>query len=152
MLLCAESDRADVQELQDHLEGKLRNVAQLRNITRTLAEDRDVSWALRNSDCVVLIASHQALSLIQNKQQETKGNFVTFDGKMIHEEFEANQELVKDKLVIIFLREQTENDWIPTGFDAKKIFHLQGQKIKRGNPALSHLEHWIRQILGVNRL
>lgn len=43
MLLCAGSDRADVQELQDHLECKLRNVAQLRNITRTLAEDRDVS-------------------------------------------------------------------------------------------------------------
>ena len=152
MLLCTGKDRADVQELQDHLEGKLRNVAQLRNITRTLAEDRDVTWALRNSDCVVLIGSHQALDLIQNRQQETKGNFVTFDGKMIYEEFEANPEIVKDKLVIIFLAEQTENDWIPTGFDVRKIFHLQGQKIKRGNPALSHLEHWIRQILGVNRL
>ena len=151
MFLCAEGDRDSAQELQDHIEGKLRKVAEMRTITGILAEDRDVGWALRDSDCVVLIASHQALSLIQNKQQETKGNFVTFDGKMIHEELEANPELVKDKLVIIFLREQTENDWIPTGFDTRKIFHLQGQKIKRGNPALSHLEHWIRQILGVNR-
>ena len=152
MFLCTRSDRDEAQELQDHLEGKLRKVAHLRNITGILAEDRNFSWALRSSDCVVLIGSPQASSLIQNKQQETQGNFITFDGKMIHDEFTANKELVKDKLVIVFLTERTKNDWIPTGFDDRKIFHLKGEKIRRGNPALSHLEHWIRRILGVNRL
>ena len=43
-----------------------------------------------------------ASSLIQNKRQESEDDFITFDGKVIHDEFTGNKELL-DRLVIVFL-------------------------------------------------
>lgn len=149
--LCTVSDRDNAQELQDYLQGKLRKSAEVRNITGTLAEKRNVEWALRNSDCIVLVASPQASSLIKSKQQETKGRFVTFDGKFIHEEFKDNRQLV-EKLIVVFLTERTENDWVPSGVNEKKIFNLQEERIRVGNPALTHLEYTVRRVLGETAL
>ena len=141
------SDSDEAEDLKDYLSGKLRSTAVLRNITGILAEELDFKEELSGSDCLVLIGSRQASSLIQNKRQETEGDFITFDGKVIHEEFTGNKELV-DKLIIVYFSEKNQNDWIPTGLNEKRIFHLQGEKIHRGNPAMSHLEYTIRRVLG----
>ena len=65
---------------------------------------------------------------------------------MIHEELTENQELVRDRLIIVFLKERTNNDWIPDGFNEKRVFNLQGGKIKEG-PLLYQLEYCIRRVL-----
>ena len=87
-----------------------------------------------------------ASSLIQNKRQETEDDFITFDGKEIHDAFTGNKEL-RDKLVIVFFTERNKNDWIPTDLDERRIFYLPGEKIQRGNPSLYHLEDCIKGIL-----
>ena len=119
----------------------------MRSVTDILAEDQDFIWELRNSDCVVLIGSRQASSLIQNKQQENEDEYVIFDGKALHEEFTENRALVKDKLIIVYLANRTKNDWIPDNFDEKRVFDLQGENIEEG-PLLYQLEYSIRRILG----
>ena len=147
LFLYTESDSDEAEELKDYLQvSRLRNVADMRNITGIFAEGQDFREELRRSDCVVLIGSRKASSLIQNKKQEADDDFITFDGKVIYKEFTENQELVKDRLIIVFLKERTKNDWIPTGFDEKRIFNLQGEKIKEG-PLLYYLEYSIRRIL-----
>lgn len=151
MFLYTDSDSDEAERLKDYLQGNLRNVAVLRSITEISSEELDFGWELRSSGCVVLIGSSQASSLIQNKQQEGEEDFITFDGKVIHDEFTKKQELV-DKLIIVYFKERIKNDWIPSGLDERRIFHLQEDKIRRGNPALEHLAHWIKQILGVNTL
>ena len=122
-------------------------VNSMRSVTDILAEDQDFIWELRNSDCVVLIGSRQASSLIQNKQQENEDEYVIFDGKALHEEFTENRALVKDKLIIVYLANRTKNDWIPDNFDEKRVFDLQGENIEEG-PLLYQLEYSIRRILG----
>ena len=146
LFLYAESDSDDAEGLKDYLQGKLRNVAELRNINDTIAEEQDFIWELRRSHCVVLVGSRQASSLIQNKRQETEDDFITFDGKVIHDEFTGNKELV-DRLIIVFFTEKNKNDWIPTGFDERKIFYLKDEKIRRRNPILDQLEFFIKSIL-----
>ena len=141
------SDSDEAEQLQDCLRGKLRNVAVVRNITDLLAEEQDFRKELPCSECVVLIGSRQASSLIQNKQQEIdEDGFITFDGKVIHDEFARNKELV-DRLIIVYFTERTKNDWIPTGLDERKIFYLQGQKLRRGNPILDQLGFFITSIV-----
>ena len=150
LYLCTgrDSDSDEAEQLQDCLQGKLRDIADVRSIANILALRKDFMKVLHSSDCVVLVGSRQASSLIQNKQQEAEGDFITFDGKAIHDEFTENKELV-DKLIIVFpLTERTKNDWIPTGLNEKRIFNLKGEKIWRGNPALTHLEYTIRRVLG----
>ena len=66
-----------------------------------------------------------ASSLIQNKRQESEDDFITFDGKVIHDEFTGNKELL-DRLVIVFFAERTKNDWVPTGLDERRIFIIKG--------------------------
>ena len=147
LFLYTESDSTKAEQLKDYLQGKLRKLADLRNITDILAEEQDFRKELRRCECVVLIGSRQASSHIQNKRQETEDDFITFDGKVIHDEFTANKELV-DRLVIVFFTERTKNDWIPTGFDERSgIFDLQDEEIQIGNPALDHLEDYIKGIL-----
>ena len=65
---------------------------------------------------------------------------------MIHDTFTGNKELV-ERLVIVFLTERTKKDWIPAGLDESRIFNLQGEEIRRGNPSLEHLEDCIKGIL-----
>ncbi|XP_078353065.1 uncharacterized protein LOC144637850 [Oculina patagonica] len=146
LFLYTGSDSTKAEQLKDYLQGKLRAVADLRNITDILAEDQELKKELPRSDCVVLIGSRQASSLIQNKRHEIEDDFVTFDGKIIHQELTENKELL-NRLVIIFLTEKTKNDWIPTGFDERRIFHLQGGKIRAGNPVLDQIEDCIKGIL-----
>ena len=81
----------------DYLQGRLRKIADMRNITNILAEDLDFKQELRHCDCVLLIGSRQASSLIQGRQQERQGEFITFDGKFIHDELTGNKELVKER-------------------------------------------------------
>ena len=151
LFLCTESDINEAGQLQDYLQGKLRNFADLRNIADIIADEQDFGSTLRRSECVVLVGSRQASSFIQNKQQETEEDYITFDGKVIHDEFAQSKELV-DRLIIVFLEEKTNSDWIPTGFDEKMIFNLKGGKIFRGNPSLTHLEYTIRRVLGQTAL
>ena len=101
------------------LETLLRKVADLRNITDILAEEQDFKNELSRSSCVVLTGSRHASSLIQNKRQKTEDDLITFDGKVIHDEFTGNKELI-DRLVIVFFTERTKNDWVPIGPFAKK--------------------------------
>ena len=96
----------------------------------------------------MLIGTHHALSLIQNKQQEKDEDDIIFDGKVMHEEFTENKELVKNRLVIIHFAERTENDWIPSDLDENRIFHVEdGTVPPNGSPTLTHLEYRMKKIL-----
>ena len=147
LYLCPYNERTKAQKLLDCLSGKLRNTAVIRNIADILADEQDFDWEIRNSDCVVLIASRLASSLIKDKKQEMEDDCITFDGKVIHDEFTGNKELV-NKLILVFFNERTKNDWIPNGLDQRRIFNLQGEKIHGCNPVLDHLEYTIRRALG----
>ena len=153
IVLNTESDSSKAHALKNHLRGKMQDMpADLRNIIDILAEDQDFKAHFHHSDCILLIGSRQASSLIRNKQQETEDEFITFDGKFIHDELTGNKELVRDKLVMVFLTERTESDWIPNGLDEKRIFDLHNEKIHRGNPAVTHLEYTMRRVLGETML
>ena len=80
------------------------------------------------------------------QRTEIESCYETFDGKLIHKEFTENKDLLK-RLIIVFFTEITKNDWIPAEFDEKRIFNLEGDKIREGNPALDHLQHCLRGIL-----
>ena len=95
-----------------------------------------------------MVGSQQTSSIIQNNQQETEGDYITFDGKFIHDELTENKELIRDKLVVVYVTERAEDDWITNGLDPKRIFDLHNEKVHRGNPALTHLEYTIRRVLG----
>lgn len=147
--LYSSSDGSKAEQLKDHLQKKLCAVADLRNTTDILAEDQDVKDELANSNCVVLIGSRRASSLIQNNEQETEDEFVLFDGGMIREMFTENH----DRLVMVFFSERNKNDWFPAGFDEKKIFLISGGNIQRENPVLDQMEDCIKGILlGKNRV
>jgi len=145
LFLYTGSDSEKAEKLKDYLQVKLRSVADLRDITDVLAEEQKLKVELPRSDCVVLIGSRQASSLIHNKHIEIEDGFETFDGKLFHKEFTENKDLQK-RLMIVFFTERTKNDWIPTDFDERRIFHLEGGKI-RGNPVLDQLEYCIKEIL-----
>jgi len=146
LFLYTESDRTKAEQLKDHLQGNLRRVADCRNIVDVLAEEQVLRDELPRSDCVVLIGSREASSLIYNKRTEIEDGFETFDGKLFHKEFTENKDLLK-RLIIVFFTKRTENDWIPADFDEKRIFNLEGGKIHEGNPVLDHLLYWMKQIL-----
>ena len=132
----------------NYFQGKLRKITDMRNIKSILVKERDFRRVLRSCECVVLIGTRQALSLIQNKQQEKDDDYITFDGKVIHEELTENQELVKNRLIIILFTERSENDWIPSDFDENRIFHVEdGIVPPNGSPSLTHLEYRMKKIL-----
>ena len=145
LFLCTRSDSTKAKQLTVYLQGKLGSIADLRTIKDVLAEDQKLKDELPSSDCVVLIGSREASSLIHNKRIEIESGFETFDGKLFHKEFTENKDLQK-KLVIVFFTERTKNDWIPPDFDEKRILHLEGGKI-RGNPDLYQIEYCIKEIL-----
>ena len=146
MFLYTGHDCDVAERLEDYLQGRLRNIANMRSVAGILAQKRNLSWAIRSSDCIVLFGTSQASSLIKDKKQETEEGFITFDGKVIHDAFTGNKELV-DKLIIVYPAERGENDWIPDGFDEKRIFHLKGEKFQ-ASPLLYQLEYSIRRTLG----
>ena len=148
IVMNTQSENSRTHTLKNYLRGKLRTLAKLRSIGDILVEDQDFKNIFHYSDCVMLIGSHKTSSIIQNRQQETEGDFITFDGKFIHDELTENKELVRDKLVVVFFTKRTESDWIPDGLDQKRIFDLHNEKIHRGIPALDHLEYTIRRVLG----
>ena len=93
-----------------------------------------------------LVGSRHASYLIKARQQEADDDFLTFDGKVIHEEFTGNKEFI-EKLIIVYLTtERSNDDWIPDGLDEKRIFNLQSEKIVE-SPLLYQLEYSIRKIL-----
>ena len=146
LFLYTGSDSTKARQLKDYLQGKLRSVADLRNIKDVLAEEQTLKDKLPRSECVVLIGSPQASSLIHNKRAEIEDGFETFDGKLFHKEFTENKDLLK-RLIIVFFTERTKNDWIPADFDERRIFHVEGPKIRGGNPVLDHLLYHMKQIL-----
>ena len=146
LFLYTESDSTKAEQLKDYLQANLRKMADFRNIDDVLVEDLKLKDILPRSDCVVLIGSRQASSLIQNKSTEIEDGFETFDGKLIHKEFTENKDLLK-RLIIVFFTEGTKNDWIPADFDKSRIFNLEGGKIGEGNPVLHHLQYCIKEIL-----
>ena len=119
----------------------------MRSIGEISAEEGEFRSELRcRGDSIVLVGSRHASSLIKGKQQEVDDDFLTFDGKVIHEEFTGNKEFI-DKLIIVYLTtERATDDWIPDGLDERKIFNLQGEKIGE-SPLLYQLEYSIRKIL-----
>ena len=148
LFLYTESDSAKGRRLMNYFQGRLRTVANMRNIPNILVRKQDFRTILRRSECVVLVGTPQALSFIQNKQQEKDEDDILFDGKIIHEEFTENKELVKNRLVIVHFTKRTENDWIPTDFDEKRIFHVEdGNVPPKGTPTLTHLEYRMKKIL-----
>ena len=104
-----ESDCDEAEYLKDYLAGRLRSKAVVKNITGTLAENLDFKGELCTSDCLILISSRQASSLIQDKCQETQGNYITFDRKVIQEEYTRNKELVGKMIVVCFTAEDKNN-------------------------------------------
>ena len=146
LFLYAESDSTKAEQLKDHLQGKLQWMADLKNVRDILAEDQKLKVELLRSDCVVLIGSPQASSLIHDKRTEIEDGFETFDGKLIHKEFTENKDLLK-RLIIVFFTKRTKNDWIPADFDERRIFDLEGEKIREGNPILDHLLYRMKQIV-----
>ena len=147
--LYTQSESTKAEKLKDLLQTKLRAVADVKSVEDMIAEDQDVKDELTISDCVVLIGSRQASSMIQNNKQEIEDEFVLFDGSLIRKMFTAKH----GRLVIVFFSKKDKNDWIPPGFDAKKIFHFPDEKIQRGNTILDQLEDCIKGILfGNNRV
>ena len=146
LFLYTESDSTKAEQLKDFLQGSLRKIAEFRDIGDVIAEDQKLKDELPRSDCVVLIGSRQASSLIHNKRTETEGGFETFDGKLFHKEFTENKDLLK-RLIIVFFTERTKNDWVPADFDERRIFRLEDEKIRGGNPVLDQLEDCIKGIL-----
>lgn len=145
--LYTQSDRKNARKLKDHVQTKLET--DVKTTRDMIAEDEVVEDGLTISDCVVLIGSRQASSMIQNNQQEIKDEFVLFDGSLISKTFTAEHR----RLVIVFFSKKDKNDWIPPGFDSSKIFHFRDGEIQRGNPTLDQLEDCIRGILfGNNRV
>ena len=148
LFLYIESDSTKAERLMDYFQGRLRKIADMRNITNILVRKQDFRTILRCSECVVLIGSSQALSFIQNKQQEKDEDDILFDGKVMHEEFTENKELVKNRLLIVHFTERGEDDWIPKGFDENRIFHVEdGKAPTKGTPTLTHLEYRMKKIL-----
>jgi len=146
LLLNTGSDSTKAEQLKHILQGKFGTIARVRNIIDILAEEQKLKGELPRSDCVVLIGSRQASYLIHNKCTEIEDGFETFDGKLIQKEFTENKDLQK-RLIIVFFEERTKNDWIPADFDERRIFQLEGGKIRRGNPDLDHLNYRIKEIL-----
>ena len=145
LFLYTASDRTKAEQLKDFVQGNLRRIADFRNITDVLAEDQKLKDELPRSDCVVLIGSPQASSLIHNKRSEIEDGYETFDGKLFHKEFTENKDLLK-RLIIVFFADRTKNDWVPADFDEKRIFHVESE-VREGNPALDQVEYCIRVIL-----
>ena len=146
LFLYTRSDTTKAEQLRDHLQGKFGSIVDFRNIKDVLAEDQKLKNELPRSDCVVLIGSREASSLIQNKCTEIEGRFETFDGKLFHNEFTENKDLRK-RLIIVFFTERTKNDWIPTDFDERRIFDLKSGKVREGNPDLDMIEYRVKEIL-----
>ena len=132
----------------NYYQGRLGKIADVRGIKNILVKEQDFGKQLRLSECVVLVGTRQASSLIQNKQQEKDDDFITFDGKVMHEVFTENKDLVKNRLLVVHFTERTEDDWIPKGFDEKRIFHVEdGIVPPDGSPTLTHLEYRIKKVL-----
>ena len=146
LFLYTESDSSRAVQLRDYLQGSLGTMADFRNIVDVLAEEQKLKDELYRSKCVVLIGSRQASSLIHNKRAEIEDGYETFDGKLIHKEFTENKDLLK-RLIIVFFTDRTKNDWVPADFDEGRIFNLEREKIRKGNPFLDYLLHIIRGIL-----
>ena len=148
LFLYTDSDSTKGRRLMNYFQGKLRTVADMRNIPNILVRKQDFRYELCHCECVVLVGTPQALSLIQNKQQEKDEDDILFDGKVMHEEFTENKELVENRLVIVHFAEGTEDDWIPTGFNEKRILHVEdGKAPPKGTPTLTHLEYRMKKIL-----
>jgi len=147
LFLYSKSDSTKAEQLKDYLQVKLGSLVSLRNTVDVLAEEQKLKDELPRSDCVVLIGSPQAFSLIHNKRTEIEDGFVTFDGKLFHKEFTENKDLVRERMIIVYFTERTKNDWIPTDFDERRIFHMESGKIRRGNPDLAMIEHFMEELL-----
>lgn len=145
--LYTQSDRENARKLKDHVQTKLET--DVKTTRDMIAEDEVVEDGLTISDCVVLIGSHQASSIIQNKQQEIEDGSPLFDGSLISSMFTEEH----GRLVIVFFSKKDENDWIPPGFDSKKIFHFCDGKIESGkfNATLNQLVDCIKGILSRNK-
>ena len=146
LFLYTESDSTKAEQLKDYIQGKLRRRAVFRSIVDVLAREHKLKDVLPRSDCVVLIGSPQASSLIHNKRTEIGDGFETFDGKLFHKEFTENKDLLK-RLIIVFFAEKSENDWIPADFDERRIFVVGGENIGEGNPDVLHLQYCIKRLL-----
>ena len=148
LFLYPESDSNKARRLMNYYQGRLGKIADVRGIKNILVREQDFGKQLRLSECVVLVGTRQASSLIQNKQQEKDDDFITFDGKVMHEVFTENKDLVKNRLLIVHFTERTEDDWIPKGFDEKRIFLVEdGIVPPDGSPTLTHLEYRIKKVL-----
>jgi len=146
LFLYTESDSTKARELKDYLQGKLRSVADLRSIKDVLAVEQKLKNILPRSACVVLIGSGEASSLIRNKRTEIEDGFETFDGELFHKEFTENKDLLK-RLIIVSFKGRDKNDWIPADFDERRIFNLENEKIREGNPVIFQILHCIKLIV-----
>ena len=142
--LYTQSDRNEAERLKDLLQAKLGTVVDVKSTAEMIDDDEDVRDKLTSSNCVVLIGSRQASSLIKNKQEEIEDGYVLFDGRLISEIFTAEHE----RLVIVFFSNQDENDWIPPEFDRnKKIFRFRDGEIQHGSATLDQFVDCIKGFL-----
>ena len=71
LFLYSGSDSAKAEQLKDYLQGKLRKVADLRNITDVLAEEQDFKNEFSRSSCVVLTGSRHSFKTNAKKPKMT---------------------------------------------------------------------------------
>lgn len=82
LFLFTESDSKKAWRLMSYFQGKLGRISEVRSIKNILVREQDFKEVLSDSECVVLVGTRQALSLIQNKQQEKYADYITFDEKL----------------------------------------------------------------------
>ena len=67
LFLYTESDNTKGRRLMSYFQGRLGRIAEVRGIKNILVRKQDFRYELRSSQCVVLVGTRQASSLIQNK-------------------------------------------------------------------------------------
>ena len=115
-----------------YFQGRLGRIAEVRGIKNILVRKQDFRYELRSRQCVVLVGTKTMITspltanLCTKNSQKTKNLSRT------------------DLLLFTSLKEPR----IPTGFDEKRIFHVEdGKAPPKGTPTLTHLEYRMKKIL-----
>ena len=97
MLLYTDRESNKAEKLKDYLQGRLRNMADLRSIGEISAEEGDFRSELRSrGDCIVLVGSRHASYLIKagNKRRTTISLHLT--GRLYMKSSQETKNLLKN--------------------------------------------------------
>ena len=130
-----------------YFQGRLGRIAEVRGIKNILVRKQDFRYELRSSQCVVLVGTRQASSLIQNKQQEKDDDTSPSTAKLRTKNSQKTKNLSRtDLLLFTSLKapRMTGSRLVST----KSEFFMEGGKAPpKGTPTLTHLEYRMKKIL-----